>query len=72
MSRFRGGGGVALKPENSLKRAEELIGVSFREISIRWEVYISPKQQQIVRRLNKADDHLRYAFLLIKLLGRSC
>jgi hypothetical protein len=27
MSRFRGGGGVALKPENSLKRAEELIGV---------------------------------------------
>ena len=27
MSRFRGGG-VALKPENSLKRAEELVGVS--------------------------------------------
>ena len=28
MSRFFRGGGVALKPENSLKRAEELIGVS--------------------------------------------
>lgn len=28
MSRFRGSG-VALKPENSLKRAEELIGVRF-------------------------------------------
>lgn len=27
-NRFRGGGGVSLKPENSLKRAEELIGVS--------------------------------------------
>lgn len=26
-NRYRGGGGVSLKPENSLKRAEELIGV---------------------------------------------
>ena len=26
--RYRGGGGLSLKPENSLKRAEELIGVS--------------------------------------------
>lgn len=67
MSRFRGGGGVALKPENSLKRAEELIGVSYNEISMRLDLYIRPREQQTVRRLNKADDHLRYAFLLIKL-----
>lgn len=37
---------------------------------MRWEVYMRPRQQQIVRRLSKADDYLRYAFLLIKLLGR--
>lgn len=27
-NRYRGGGGMSLKPENALKRAEELIGVS--------------------------------------------
>jgi translation initiation factor 3 subunit A len=62
MSRFHRGGGVALKPENALKRAEELIGVGQKQNALQ-TLHDTVTNKRHQRNWTKALEEVMYRYV---------